>query len=205
MNFRLSSFVGSVLVIGFTFATTGCTFPATGGGGTSGTNGTNGSLGAPVEGTDGKPAETSESPKAKLAGSAWQMAKTSCKTATAKYVYQVCPNGRIVGAGEHATSVGRMVELQCGSYTVKDATYASCTDKVGCFPRINANVRTTLALGSEKDTWDGEQDLFFVEKDGALVRNVRCADESTGLMYMTRVNETVTNDDCELENASLCK
>jgi hypothetical protein len=143
----------------------------------------------------------------KLVPSSWALTGTDCKTGATftQYVYTLCANGRIKGGGEGSTSVGRLVELQCGSYTIKPRTLENCDDKAGCFATVAASVRSTLGLGGEKDVKTISQELYYSESRDLVFRSVLCSDKTTGNIYLARIkNDTITNEDCTSDTAGIC-
>lgn len=88
-----------------------------------------------------------------------------------------------------------MTELTCGSYTTTEAVYSDCDDKLGCFPKVTASVSSTLIIGSERDTASIERELLYAKGD--LLQPFPCADGSTGVIVLGRVEGEVTDADCE--------
>jgi hypothetical protein len=194
--------VASIVVIAVgLLATTACTTTTTGGGtGPSASDG--GSAGSEEEGagsgdvTEGKPTSL----QATVVGG-WAASGTNCASGTDdRYVYFLCPGGRIRGGGELKSPGGYAVtELVCGSYTVSPAVYSGCDDKIGCFPKVTANVTSTLIIGTEKDTDpNAKKELLYVEEQDALVQATRCKDGSNGFLFLERgAGGDVTDDYCE--------
>jgi hypothetical protein len=111
----------------------------------------------------------------------------------------LCPGGRVRGAGNFDSAV----ELMCGTYTTTQASMPGCTDKVGCYPKIHANVKDTLILGGQQDVATLAFDMLMnnglpasTVAQGAVWRTVPCRDGSTGYAVLNAVATDVAADYC---------
>lgn len=159
---------------------------------TPGADGGSTDPGQPGEVTQGKPTTLA----ATVVG-AWTTTATNCQTGSdASYGYFLCPGGRIRGGG----TIGNVTEVVCGSYTTAPASLPNCEDEVGCFPKVNANVTSTLVLGGQKDVDPNatKQFLYYESRD-ALAYPTQCKDGSAGLLLLERVKggDSVSDDYCE--------
>ena len=107
----------------------------------------------------------------------------------------VCPGGRIRGAGY----VDNAAELMCGTYTVAPASLPDCSDKVGCFPSVQATVKDTLIIGGQSDVEPSYSFKMLMRSDhgkGQLWRPAACKDGSSGWAVVERVAVDATDDYC---------
>ena len=117
-------------------------------------------------------------------------------TALNDYAMFLCPGGRILGAGTTNTSTN----LFCGSYTTAPPVYPSCTDKVGCFAKVNSTVKDTLVLGGQTNVEPNFQFQMLVAAGTngrpELLRGTKCDDGSDGHIILKTVAGNVNSDDC---------
>jgi len=167
----------------------GGTSASAGGGGSAG-SGSAGGSGAVTQGTP-------TTLQARAVGAYAQIGSTCSGGAESSgYAMFLCPGGRLRGAGKLTSSI---TELMCGSYTTSPRTYSGCTDKVGCFDKVNATVKDTLILSGQQDVDPSFQfTMLMVDASGELRlwRPARCADNTTGYIVLERIPASVDTDDC---------
>jgi hypothetical protein len=154
-------------------------------------------LDAGPTGTGGQPGTQPEQRRpnsvAALAVGAWATVGTTCASgSTSEFAYFLCPGGRIRGAGK----VGAPTELICGTYITSPPTYSGCSDKLGCFPTVDAKYTSTLILSGQQDVQYNTPLTLFLTDDDHMVRGVTCRDNSRGQLTLERVTGTVTDDYC---------
>jgi hypothetical protein len=111
------------------------------------------------------------------------------------YAAFLCPGGKIRGGGYFQAAT----ELWCGEYTVAAPVYPSCTDRLGCFPRVDAVVKDTLIYGGQEDVEYGfEFSMYLVPESGEiyLYKPTKCNDNSDGLIALQRIAVDVTDNYC---------
>jgi hypothetical protein len=87
----------------------------------------------------------------------------------------------------------------CGSFTTSPAVYQSCTDKVGCFPKINATVKDTLIIGGQKDVDPSFEFMMLIRDDGEVIqlwKPAPCGDGSSGYIVLEQIAGDVNDDYC---------
>jgi hypothetical protein len=133
--------------------------------------------------------------EAKVVG-AYLESGTNCSgtpSMTGQAMY-LCPGGRIRGAGY----IGNATELICGSFTMSAAVYSNCTDKVGCFPTLDATVKDTLIYGGVADVdpsftfW-----MLFMETPEQVWRPTSCSGGTSGYIILQRQFFSTSADDCQ--------
>jgi len=107
----------------------------------------------------------------------------------------LCPGGHLRAAGK----LGNTTELMCGTYTASPAVYPSCTDKVGCFPKVKITAKDTLTLNGQSNVDPSYTASLLLRQDSspvALWRSAACTNGSSGYVVMVRIAQDVGTDYC---------
>jgi hypothetical protein len=111
------------------------------------------------------------------------------------YAYFLCPGGKLRGAG----SFGNATNLNCGDFTVSAPVYPGCTDRYGCFPRVNATVKDTLIIGGQSDVQYGFQFSMYLIHEARktyLHRSTKCGNDSNAMIVLERIAMDVAENYC---------
>ena len=175
----------------------------TGSGGRTTTGGTGGTVSADA-GSGGPDGSSTMSLTAQVVGAYSQIGST-CPTGTSAdksgWAMFLCPGGIVRAAGYFTN----LVDVECGTFTVAGPTYSNCTDKYGCFPRVDFNVKDTLELSGQTNTAQMQWSVYVIPHNGIQgfqEQNGPCTDQkSTGTVVYELVDPSVTDNYC---NSSAC-
>jgi hypothetical protein len=108
----------------------------------------------------------------------------------------LCPGGAIRAAG----TLDGVTDLECGSFTTSPATMAGCTDKLGCFPQIDVDVKDTLVEDGVSNVAELQYSLYMVGTASGQElywASTVCSDQSGASAVFGLVDSSVTTNYCD--------